>query len=81
MAALWLKDGVEAGYEHVGWYAREQRLVDLLEYLPGEEESRTRANALSMLEVASAIKAAGVPLPVASPTTTPNRPSSSSKKS
>src|SRR5215208_4112280 len=33
--ALWVEDGVEAGYEHVGGYAGKQRLVDLGQYLPG----------------------------------------------
>src|SRR5215216_7836280 len=42
----------------------------------GEEEPKAWATALSMLEVASATKAAGIPLPVASPTTIPTRPSS-----
>jgi hypothetical protein len=48
---------------------------------PGEEEPKAWATALSMLEVASATRAAGIPLPVASPTTTPTRPSSRAKKS
>ena len=48
---------------------------------PGEVESKAWATALSMLEVASANKAAGIPLLVASPTTTLTRPSSNSKKS
>jgi hypothetical protein len=48
---------------------------------PGEEEPKAWATALSMLEVALTAKAAGVPLPVASPTATPTRPSSRSKKS
>src|SRR5215216_7817672 len=33
-SALGLEDGVEAGYEHVGWDASEQRLVDPDQYLP-----------------------------------------------
>src|SRR5215213_7961976 len=35
--ALWVEDGVEAGYEHVGGYAGKQRLVDLGQYLPRRE--------------------------------------------
>src|SRR5688572_18666266 len=31
--ALWVEDTVEAGYEHVGWDAGQQRLVDLGQYL------------------------------------------------
>src|ERR671921_753048 len=33
MAPLRIEDGVEAGYEHVGWDAGQQRLVDLGQYL------------------------------------------------
>src|SRR5215211_4857829 len=35
MATFGIEDGVEAGYEHVGGDAGNQRLVDLLEYLAG----------------------------------------------
>jgi hypothetical protein len=48
---------------------------------PGEEEANAWATARSMLRVLAITKAAGTPLPVASPTTMPKRPSSSSKKS
>src|SRR5215217_1650588 len=34
-SALWVEDGVEAGYEHVLRDACQQCLVDLLKYLPG----------------------------------------------
>src|SRR5215216_358684 len=34
VTALWLKDGVEAGDEHVGWYTCQHRLVDPGQYLP-----------------------------------------------
>src|SRR5215207_788704 len=33
MAPPGVEDGVEAGDEHVGWYAGDQRLVDLGQYL------------------------------------------------
>ena len=41
--ALGVEDGVEAGDEHVGWDAREQRLVDPLKYLPRQEEDESEA--------------------------------------
>src|SRR5215211_7552294 len=34
-SALGVENGVEAGYEHVGWYAGKERLVDPLKYFAG----------------------------------------------
>ena len=47
---------------------------------PGERSTRL-GTALSMPRVVAITSAAGMPLPVASPTTRPSRPSSSSRKS
>ena len=80
-SALGIQDGVEAGYEHVGGMRATNVSLTRANTSPGEEEPKAWAPALSMLEVASATNAAGIPLPVASPITTPSRPSSRSKKS
>ena len=42
---------------------------------PGEEESKAWATRCSMPQVVDITSAAGTPLPVASPTTSPSRPS------
>ena len=42
---------------------------------PGEEESRARAASCNIPQVVDITNAAGTPLPVASPTTSPSRPS------
>ena len=48
---------------------------------PGEEEPKAWATALSMLRALDITSAAGTPLPVASPTTSPRCSLGSSKKS
>ena len=73
--ALGLKDGVEAGDEHVGGDASQQRLVDPLKYLPRRRGVQGLRDRLSMPQVVDMTRAAGTPLPVASPTTSPSRPS------
>ena len=74
--ALGLKDGVEAGDEHVRGYASQQRLVDPPYYLP-RRRGGSNACAASWWNIPGTVirvitKAAGTPLPVASPTTTPS---------
>ena len=54
-------------------------LVDPSQCIPAGD-SEAWATARSVLRVEAIIRAAGTPLPVASPTTTPRRPSASSKE-
>ena len=75
VTAVKVEYGVEAGDEHVGWDVSEQGIVDPSQYIPGEEEPKAWATALSMVRALAITSAAGTPLPVASPTTTPSLPS------
>src|SRR5215208_5548248 len=81
--ALWVEDGVEAGYEHVGMLEGMRANNVSLPWAstsPGEE-AKARETACNMPQVVDITSAAGTPLPVASPTTTPTLPSESRWKS
>ena len=73
-SALGIEDGVEAGDEHVGWDVGDQGSLTRSSTSPGRVQ-RLGRRALSMLRVLDITRAAGTPLPVASPTTSPSRPS------
>src|SRR5215211_372241 len=75
-AALGVEDSVEASDEHVGRYTNQQRFVDPLEHLPWRRDLRALSGELQHAAGGGHVtKAAGTPLPVASPTTSPSLPS------
>ena len=60
-SAVGVEDGVEAGGEHVGGDASQQRLVDLLKYLAWRVESKVCEIACSMPQVVAITSVAGSP--------------------
>ena len=78
--ALGIEDAIEAGDKHVGWDVGKERLVDSLSTSPAMR-GQVWAASRSMPQVVDITSAAGTPLPVASPTTSPSRPSESRWKS